>query len=95
MVTFPFYFNKEKIVLPLKCDFKIQEMVESLASFLALRFSVRAHSLRVRKALTADRMQCFRRRRKSHFPLEPAGSKNSRATASRAFLVGQPVISLG
>lgn len=42
LVIFPFYFNKEKVILPLKCNFKIQKMVESLAYFLTLRFSIRA-----------------------------------------------------
>lgn len=38
LVIFQFYFNKENVILPLKCNFKIQKIMESLAYFLALRF---------------------------------------------------------
>lgn len=42
LVIFQFYFHKENVILPLKCNFKIQKIMESLAYFLAQKFSVGA-----------------------------------------------------
>lgn len=42
LVIFQFCFNKENVILPLKYDFKIQKITESLAYFLPLKYSIRA-----------------------------------------------------
>ena len=42
LVIFQYYFHKENVILSLKCNFKIQKIMESLAYFLAQKFSIGA-----------------------------------------------------
>lgn len=94
LVIFQFYFHKENVILPLKCNFKIQKMMESLAYFLARKFSIGACIFQElgRYSLKPNKIQGWgKKKKKVPVPSKPLQASFSQARAASLvwFLTGQ------